>query len=135
MKPLVEIPAAAAGIGEDETSLVDELASFCLAWGSKLGCFVAVEEDDRGLEHLLNGRDLGVDDLPGEQVLPVVRDDRDDVANIVRVVVPVRFGRMGSLLIKTGARPLARKSSAKLVATSSFSWPPPARTRRACSDA
>ena len=34
-------------------------------------------------------------------------------------------GRWRSLLIKTGARPLARNSRAKLVATSSFSWPAP----------
>ena len=34
-------------------------------------------------------------------------------------------GAWRSLLIKTGARPLARKSKAKLVATSSFSWAPP----------
>ena len=48
---------------------------FCLAIGRKLGGVVAVEEDDGGLEQLRNRGDVGIDDLPGQQALPVARDD------------------------------------------------------------
>ena len=48
-------------------------------------------------------------------------DDTDQVADVVGIVVPVAAGRWLSLLIKTGARPLARNSRARLVPTISFS--------------
>ena len=73
----------------------------------------------------------GVDDLPGEQALPVAGDDRDEVADVVGVVVPVvPRGPCRSLLTSTGARPLARNSSAKLVATTGFSRDAPPEARQ-----
>src|SRR5271165_285801 len=94
---LVECPIAAAGIGEDETSLFDKFAEVGRGLGRKIRRFVAVEESNGRLEHLLKVGVFGVDDLPGEEVFPVLGDDGDDVANVVRVVVPVLEGRMAEL--------------------------------------
>ena len=51
----VEFPAAAAGLGEDETSLFDEVAKVLFALEVEIRRFVAVEENDGGLEHVLDG--------------------------------------------------------------------------------
>ncbi len=59
---------------------------------------MAVKKNDRGLQHLLNGRDSRIDNLPGQQVLPVLGNDGHDVPNIVGVVVPVLLRRMAKLV-------------------------------------
>ncbi len=52
LEALVELAAAAAGLGEEEAPLLDVFAQVLLGDGRKLGGLVAVEEDDRGLEQL-----------------------------------------------------------------------------------
>ena len=42
--------------------------------------------------------EVGVDDLPGQQVLPVAGDDADEVADVVAVVVPVVAGAVAELV-------------------------------------
>ena len=59
---------------------------------------MSVEEDDGGLEEVGDGGDGGVDDLPGEEALPVAGDDGDEVADVVGVVVPVAAGPMAELV-------------------------------------
>ena len=92
----VELAAAAAGVGEDEAALLDEVPEVLPCQSSEFGRLVAVEEDDRRLEQLGNAGDGGIDDLPGEQVFPVVRNDVHDVSNVVRVVVPVAGSGRGA---------------------------------------
>ena len=41
---------------------------------------------------------LGIDDLPGQQALPVAGDDVDEVADVVGVVVPVASGAVAELV-------------------------------------
>ena len=94
LKPRSKRPAAAAGVGENETPLLDKRLEVLLGLLRKLGGLVPVEEHDRGLKHLLNRGGPRVDNLPGEKVFPVFRDDRYDVANVVGVVVPVLAPRM-----------------------------------------
>ena len=55
----------------------------------------------------------GVDDLPGQKVLPVGRDDRDDVANVVGVVVPVLLGRVAELVDQDRRAPLGEEQQGK----------------------
>ena len=54
LKPCVELGAAATGLGEDEAPLLDKVAEVLSGLGRKLGRLVAVEESDRGLEHVLD---------------------------------------------------------------------------------
>ena len=69
-----------------------------MAWVVELGGLVPVEEDDGGLEQVGDGGDGGVDDLPGQEVLPVAGDDGDEVADVVGVVVPVAAGAVAELV-------------------------------------
>src|SRR5262245_51213213 len=94
----VERPASATSVREDETSLLDEALEVLLGLWRKIGGVVAVQESDWRLEHFLNAGDSGVDNLPHEQVLPVGRNDRNNVAHVVRVVVPVHFWPMDQLI-------------------------------------
>ena len=68
------------------------------------GALVAVEEEDRRLEQVLDRRVGRVDDLPGQQVLPVAGDDADEVADVVGVVVPV-VDRQVAELVDQDRRP------------------------------
>ncbi len=108
-KPGVELRAAAAGLGEDEAALLDVVAEVLLAERGEFGGLVAVEEEDGGLQQVLDGGDVGVDDLPGEQVLPVSGDDADEVADVVVVVIPVAPGGVAGLLMRTGGSAFGQK--------------------------
>ena len=125
---LVEALPAAARLGEDQAAVLDVEAERPPGPLGEDRVVVAVEVDDRRLEQVLDRRVRGVDDLPGDEVLPVrARPIAVRLAASFVVVVPVaRRGPCFSLLIRTGDRPLARKSTAKLVASSgSLSWPTP----------
>src|SRR5262249_4139281 len=89
IEALVEFRAATAGLGKDETPLLDVAAEVLLAFLGEFGGDVAVEEENGSLEKVFNGGDVGVDDLPGDQAFPVTGDDVDEVADVVGVVVPV----------------------------------------------
>ncbi len=86
---LVELVLAAAGVDEQEAALIDVVADVLAGRLGELGHAMAVEEEDRGLEQVLHRRAVGIDDLPGQEALPVARDDVDEVAHVVGVVVPV----------------------------------------------
>ena len=100
---------------------------FCLADGGELRDAVAVEEDDRGLEQVLHRRRWR-DRRPARsagsssRARPTPTRLRMSSGSLFQSLT----GRWRSLLIRTGARPLARNNSAKLVATSSFSSGGPA---------
>ena len=99
------------------------------------GTSMAVEEDDRRLEQVL--RRVAV---PGSTTCQVSRffQSRETTPTRLRMSSGSLFqsppGPWRSLLIRTGARPLARNRSAKLVARtgSCLDRARPARTRRAC---
>src|SRR5208337_473134 len=95
---LIEIGVGATGVGEDETTVLDVVAEVLLSDGIELGDFVSVEEDDGRLKEVCDGGDGGIDDLPGEEVFPVARDNGDEVANVVGVVVPVAPGPVAELV-------------------------------------
>ena len=130
----VELEAAATGLGEDETPLLDEITQVLPGDRRKLRSVVAVEEDDGGLKQVWNRGDVGVDDLPGQRLF----QSRETMFTMLRMSSGSLFqspvGAWRSLLIRTGARPLARKSSAKLVASTwlRLDRAPLARNPRAC---
>ena len=109
LESLVKLFAAATGLGEQKSPLLDELAQVLLGDGRKLGGMMAVEEDDRGLEQLRQRGDAGIDDLPGQQALPVARDDIHDVSDVVGVVVPVAGRGMDELVDQDRRAPLGEK--------------------------
>ena len=51
----------------------------------------------------------GIDDLPGQQVLPVARDDAHDVSDVVGVVVPVARRGMAELVDQDRRPPLGQE--------------------------
>ena len=105
----IELGAGAAGVGEQEAALLDVLAEVLLGLGTELGDAVAIEEDDGGLEEVGDGGESGIDDLPGEQVFPVARDDRDEVADVIGVVVPVAAGPVAELVDQHRGAALGQK--------------------------
>ena len=101
----------------------------------ELGGLVAVEEEDRRLEQVLERRGAGVDDLPGQQVSSSrARRCSTRLRMSSGSLFQSLSGAWRSLLIRTGARPLARNSSGeagrqdRIALRSGAS----ARTRRAC---
>ncbi len=100
---MVEFGAAATCLGEDEPALFDEAAQVLAGGLRELGISVAVKKDNGGLKHVLDGREAGVDGLPGQKAVPVPRDDSDHVADVVGVVVPI-VGRQVSKLVDQDGR-------------------------------
>ena len=136
-KPSSNSGLAAAGLGEDEAPLLDVVAEVLPAPAAvELGGLVAVEEDDRGLEQVLDGGD-GRGRRPARSA--GVFQSRETTPTRLRTSSGSLFqsprGPWRSLLIRTGARPLARNSSAKLVATtgSLLDQRAPARSRESWS--
>ena len=105
----VELGARAAGLGHDEAPLVDVVAEGPLGLGGELGGLVPVEVEDRGLQEVLDGGGGGVDDLPGQQVLPVPGDGADEVADVVGVEVPVVAGPVAELVDQHGRPALGQE--------------------------
>src|SRR5208337_3784874 len=105
----IEIGAGAAGVGEEEPALLDVVAEVLLGQDIELGDLVSVEEDDGRLEEVGDGGESGIDDLPGEEVFPVARDDGDEVADVVGVVVPVSPGPVAELVDQDRRAALGQK--------------------------
>src|SRR5262249_15011110 len=94
----VKRPAPATRVREDEASLLDEALQVLPGLRRKIGDVMAVQERDRRLQHLLNACNSGIDNLPRQEVFPIGGDDRNNVAHVVRIVVPVHFWPMDKLV-------------------------------------
>src|SRR5262249_34412124 len=105
----VKFGIAAARLGEQETSLLDEVAQVFPGDLGKLWCMVTVEEDDRGLKQIRNRGEVRIDDLPGQQVFPVTRDNADDVTDVVDVIIPVSRRSMAQFVDQHRRTPLGQK--------------------------
>ena len=86
---LVKLGTAAASFGQDEPAFIDIVYESLPFRGCENGHFVSVDKENRRSQQVAGFRRLGVDDLPGQQALPVAGNAADNVSHIVRVVVPV----------------------------------------------
>jgi hypothetical protein len=110
-EPLVKLGSAATGFRENDTTFFDVLPQALAGSRRKIGRAVAVKIDDRGLKQLGQGGDAGIEDLPGKQVFPVARDDADDIADVVRVVIPVLSPAKAQLVDQDGRAPLGEEQN------------------------
>ena len=124
---LVELLVAAAGVGEQEAALLDVVADVLPGRGGELRGVVAVEEEDRRLEQVRQPwRCRGRRPARSAGSSSRGRRCRRGCARRRGRCSSRRPGPWRSLLISTGARPLARNSRAKLVASiGSFSYQRP----------
>ena len=99
LEALVELRTAAAGVGEDEAPLLDELAEVLPGRGGELGRVVAVEEERSGPgAGPATVAVVGSTTCQVSRCLPVAGDDADEVADVVGVVVPVAAGAVAELV-------------------------------------
>ena len=79
----IKLLATATGLGENESTLLDEITNSAFALGGKLGALMAVEKNNRCLQHELHGGRAWVDNLPRQQAFPVTRHNTDQITDVV----------------------------------------------------
>ena len=88
-KAFVERATATVGIGHDHAAIGNVLSECLLLTRGEFWNVMAAELKDGSLEQVLDTCDAGIDDLPIEFDVPLLREKLRQVMNVARGVVPV----------------------------------------------